>query len=222
MRILVVAQSILERRALCNKLKRLGHQCRAAADGATASAVLAAGGVDVVISDWQLPDLDGLELCRRVRADEAAEYTYVIILTPTDDRTQARWALEAGADDYLAKPFDAEALEIAMIAAARLSALHREQQAAQRQAGRLEGVRLAARTMRHELGNKLAVTVLFNELLTEQVDASTELYTAAVKALHSAREAAQIMDQLGRVTQPELIEWGADVSPTLRVVAASA
>jgi DNA-binding response OmpR family regulator len=220
MRILVAADSTLERRALRNSLQKLGHECLLAPDGAAASAILAAADVDVVVGDWQLPDLDGLELCRRVRAQSGPGYTYVILLTA--DRAQARQAMEAGADDYLTRPFDAEALEIALIAAARISALHREQRAAQLQQGRLEGVRLAARTMRHELGNKLAVTVLYNELLAEQADGSAELHTAATKALRSVREAASLMEQLGRVTHLDLINWGPEAHPTLELVAATA
>jgi DNA-binding response OmpR family regulator len=221
MRILVVAESTPERRALRKRLKNLGHQCAVAADGATAWAMLC-GDVDVVVSDWHLRDVDGPELCRRVRAHGGPAYTYFILLTAADDKAQVRRGMQAGADDCLAKPCDPEALEMALIAAARLSALHREQRDAQIQQARLEGVRLAARTMRHELGNKLAVTILYNERLAQEADGSTELHAAAAKALRSVREAASIMEQLGRITHVDVINWGPGARPTLQLMGAPA
>ncbi|HLH23253.1 MAG TPA: response regulator [Chloroflexota bacterium] len=222
MRVLLVTGDVVEQRALRSILGQLGHEATVAADGATAEDVLAAETVDVVIGDWQLPDVDGIELCRRVRARHDRDYTYFILLTAGGDRSQARRGMEAGADDYLAKPLDAEALDIALIAAARISALHREQRAAQLQQGRLEGVRLAARTMRHELGNKLAATVLYHELLAERADDTTELHAVATKALRSVREATTLMDQLGRVTRLDVINWGPDAHSTLELVGARA
>jgi len=222
LRVLLVTGDVVEQRALRSILGQLGHEATVAADGATAEDVLAAETVDVVIGDWQLPDVDGIELCRRVRARHDRDYTYFILLTAGGDRSQARRGMEAGADDYLAKPLDAEALDIALIAAARISALHREQRAAQLQQGRLEGVRLAARTMRHELGNKLAATVLYHELLAERADDTTELHAVATKALRSVREATTLMDQLGRVTRLDVINWGPDAHSTLELVGARA
>ncbi|HEY7060632.1 MAG TPA: response regulator [Chloroflexota bacterium] len=222
MRILVVAASTVERRALRNHVKQAGHACLVAADGLAAWDLLADGDVDVVISGRELPGLDGLALCRRLRATESGRDTYFIVLTARDDKAQAREGLEAGADDYLPLPLDPEELAMSLIAAARLVALHREQREAQLAQGRVEGVRLAARTMRHELGNKLAVTALYNELLVDEAGASPDLQTTATKALRSVREAVGIMEKLGRVTHVELTNWGADARPTLELAAATA
>jgi two-component system, cell cycle response regulator len=79
----------------------------------------------VVISDWMMPGIDGDELCRRVRADTTAPYAYFIILTSLEGRNHVINGLRAGADDYLAKPFDRDELEARLITAARVTELHR-------------------------------------------------------------------------------------------------
>ena len=60
----------------------------------------------IVVSDWVMPDLTGLELCERIRADATKIYTYVILMTSKAERANVVQGLQAGADDYLTKPFD--------------------------------------------------------------------------------------------------------------------
>ena len=64
----------------------------------------------LVIADWMMPGLDGLEICRRIRAASVASYAYVILLTARTSRQDLVEGLEAGADDYLTKPFDPDEL----------------------------------------------------------------------------------------------------------------
>ena len=64
----------------------------------------------LVIADWMMPGLDGLEICRRIRAASIASYAYVILLTARTSRQDLVEGLEAGADDYLTKPFDPDEL----------------------------------------------------------------------------------------------------------------
>ena len=80
---------------------------------------------DVVIADWAMPGLDGTALVRRIRAEAGAPYAYVLVLTGVADEDEARAVMEAGADDLLAKPLDAPELERKLIAAARVTGLHR-------------------------------------------------------------------------------------------------
>src|SRR5271157_3810370 len=60
----------------------------------------------IVITDWIMPDISGLELCQRIRADKTQPYTYVILMTGNTEKGNVVKGLEAGADDYLTKPFD--------------------------------------------------------------------------------------------------------------------
>jgi len=60
----------------------------------------------IVVADWVLPDFSGLELCRRIRADKSATYTYIIVMTSNQQSDGVLQALDAGADDFLSKPFN--------------------------------------------------------------------------------------------------------------------
>jgi diguanylate cyclase (GGDEF)-like protein len=73
-----------------------------------------------------MPGVDGLELSRRIRANADTEYTYVILVTEAGQRTEALAGMEAGADDYLTKPIDTFDLQTQMIAAQRVTGLHRQ------------------------------------------------------------------------------------------------
>jgi DNA-binding response OmpR family regulator len=106
-------------------LRNLGHLCLSATDGTQAWEVFQTRRPDVVISDWLMPGLTGLELCRMIRA-HPARYTYLIMVTGQDSRDQMFEGMSAGADDYLVKPLDADALELRLIAAARVTSLHRQ------------------------------------------------------------------------------------------------
>jgi CheY-like chemotaxis protein len=106
-------------------VERLGHRALQADDGEQALERFAAERPDVVITDWSMPGLDGTQLVSRLRADPAPGYTYLVLLSGRAGEDAAREAARAGADEVLAKPLDAAALERGLIAAERLIALHR-------------------------------------------------------------------------------------------------
>lgn len=107
MRILIADDDPVTRRRLEATLARLGHEITAVADGTRASAaLLAPDGPRLAILDWMMPGADGLEVCRAVR-EQAAHYVYLIVLTARDRQEDLVEGLDAGADDFLTKPFDA-------------------------------------------------------------------------------------------------------------------
>jgi sigma-B regulation protein RsbU (phosphoserine phosphatase) len=119
--ILAVEDDILARKIICRSLRRLGHEVIEAADGEEAWTHLKEGGVRVVVCDWVMPRLDGLELCRRIRARMGAEYVYFILLTgnsASDDNQ--RTAAEAGVDDFLTKPLDPQEMWMRLRVAERI------------------------------------------------------------------------------------------------------
>lgn len=121
MNILAVEDDILARKIICRSLRRLGHEVIEAADGEEAWTHLQAGNVRVVVCDWMMPRLDGLELCRRIRARMGAEYVYFILLTgnsASDDNQ--RTAAEAGVDDFLTKPLDPQEMWMRLRVAERI------------------------------------------------------------------------------------------------------
>jgi DNA-binding response OmpR family regulator len=173
MRVLIAEDSAMTRRMLREAVQSLGHECLEAADGVAAWALYQQAGADVIISDWVMPEMDGPELCRRVRShtcDEACgphpPYTYFILLTMLEDKQHAIEGMEAGADDYLVKPLDRDELQLRLIAAARVTALHRELAAR-----RAEGLqRLASREAMLRLARRFAAEGNLDQLLTELLE----------------------------------------------------
>ena len=126
MRILIAEDDVVSRTILRRAVEKIGHECIAAADGEEAWTLYKENpDLDVIISDWMMPGVDGLELCRRVRDDQHDGYTYFIFLTALGDREHLLMGLEAGADDYLSKPLDRGELQVRLISASRVTALHR-------------------------------------------------------------------------------------------------
>src|SRR5882724_9604522 len=103
--VLVADDSRLVRTVLQQAITDLGHECLSAENGEQAWELLQDHDVDVLISDWVMPGLDGYELCHRVRTRSGAPYVYFVFLTVLRDREHAVAGMKAGADDYLAKPF---------------------------------------------------------------------------------------------------------------------
>jgi two-component system response regulator MprA len=96
------------RRFLRTELELEGYSCQEAATGQQALQLARAGGWELILLDWTLPDFSGVEICRRLRA--TGDNTSVLMVTARDDVQERVEALDAGADDYLTKPFSIEEL----------------------------------------------------------------------------------------------------------------
>jgi two-component system, cell cycle response regulator len=126
LKIIIAEDDAVSRTILRRAVEKFGHECLAAEDGAKAWELYKeTPGVDAIISDWRMPGMDGLELCRKVRGEERRGYTYFIFLTALGDRNHLLMGLEAGADDYLSKPLDRDELQVRLISARRVTELHR-------------------------------------------------------------------------------------------------
>jgi CheY-like chemotaxis protein len=131
-------------------VKDLGHTPTCASNGIEALDVFNRSGADVVVSDWMMPGIDGVQLCRRLRSRFDAPYTYFILLTALGDSEHRIAGMQAGADDYLAKPFSLEDVEARLIAAERVTMVHRRQEALLRLTRRFAAETDPARLL-HEL-----------------------------------------------------------------------
>lgn len=110
-RILVAEDDPMFRRLLEGWLKQWGHDVTVVNNGAVAWAILQQEEPpDLLILDWMMPEIDGPELCRRIRADQRSAYRYILLITSKDARQDLVSGFEAGADDYLTKPFDRDEL----------------------------------------------------------------------------------------------------------------
>lgn len=127
LRVLIVDDDDAARLALVQAVRDLGHACRGARDGLDAWEMHQREHADVIVSDWLMPRMDGLELCRRTRVarDEGA-YTYFIFMTGFHDKDHFVRGMDAGADDYHTKPVDLDELRARLASAARVIAVYRE------------------------------------------------------------------------------------------------
>jgi sigma-B regulation protein RsbU (phosphoserine phosphatase) len=145
MRILVAEDERITRTSLTRQLQSWGHEVSAAEDGQRAWELFGEGSFDLILTDWEMPNLSGLELIERVRKTPSATYTYVIMLTSRSDKSDLVRGIEAGADDFVAKPFDREELRVRLLAGVRIVNLERALHAQN------EELRLANERIRHGL-----------------------------------------------------------------------
>jgi DNA-binding response OmpR family regulator len=120
---LIAEDHAASRRLLAAILESMGHEAEVAADGEEAWTKLSAQPFGLLISDWMMPGLDGLELCKRVRARKSAAYTYVILVTAKVAKEDYRAAMAAGVDDFITKPFEGDYLESRIKVADRILTL---------------------------------------------------------------------------------------------------
>lgn len=120
MKILVAEDDRDSRELLTWILQKLGYQVVAAENGKEAWEVFRRGRFRLVISDVLMPELDGLELCRRIRNHQQSKYTYVMIMTALIGKKDYLEGMEAGADDFVTKPFDPDELRARLRVAERI------------------------------------------------------------------------------------------------------
>ena len=133
MKTLIAEDDRDQREALSLLLHSEGYDVVEAASGIEAWHEFEQSRFTLVLSDWLMPELDGLELCRRIRATERPYYPYVILLTALRGKDHFLQAMSAGIDDFISKPFDADELRAKLHVAQRIVTLQDRVQ-------RLEGI----------------------------------------------------------------------------------
>ena len=182
---LAVEDDGFERLRLAAILERLGFEVLVAADGAEALSQLAARSPDVVVTDWQLPGVSGLELCRTLQSVDPAQRPYTVLVTARDEVQDLVAGLDAGADDFLSKPYRAEELCARLRSGQRLLELRRSL---------VERTSLLEQALRHQgrshqtLDAELAAAARLQHQLLERAMAPIEGLAVA----HLFRPARQI------------------------------
>lgn len=120
MKVLVADDAATSRVLLAATLKKLGHQAVLADNGLSAWEALQREPFPLVIADWLMPEMEGPELCRRIRSTPHAGYTYIVLLTMLTGKANCLEGMASGADDFLSKPFDEDMLTARIRVAERI------------------------------------------------------------------------------------------------------
>lgn len=123
MNVLVVEDDLIAAELLRNAIEEFGWQVTVAQDGVEAVALLDGGEFRVIISDWEMPHMTGIELCRKVREDFSGRYIYFFLLTSRRGTESVVEGFSAGADEFLSKPFEPDELFVRLRAAERILSL---------------------------------------------------------------------------------------------------
>lgn len=166
MKILIAEDDAVSRRLLQTYLTQWGHEVTQTTNGAAAWELCEYGDFPIVISDWMMPEMDGLELVRRIRSQVRPHYVYTILLTARTQKQDVVAGMDAGADDFISKPFHYGELRVRLREGERIIRLERnlaernrtlqETQAALVQSEKLAGLVQLAAGMAHEINNPLA------------------------------------------------------------------
>jgi len=120
-KILIADDSVVSRHLLEATLRKWGYEVQVACDGAEALQILEREDAPaLIILDWMMPGMTGLEVCRRIRERGSEPYIYILLLTSKSQKEDLIEGMDAGADDYIAKPFDQNELQVRLRAGTRL------------------------------------------------------------------------------------------------------
>jgi putative two-component system response regulator len=123
MNVLIAEDDPVAAELLRGVLEEMGHQVTSTGGGAEAMAVLRNSDISLVISDWEMPEMDGLQLCRAIRAEDFGRYLYVVLLTSRSGAKHMVEGLSAGADEFMSKPLELAELTVRLRTAERILSL---------------------------------------------------------------------------------------------------
>ena len=126
MRVLIADDEAVSRKLLERYLEKWGYEVSVVEDGEQAWELFCRGDYPIVVTDWMMPEVDGIELIRRIRNSEHAAYVYTILLTARSQKEDLVAGMEAGADDFVSKPFDRDELRVRLREGERIVRLERD------------------------------------------------------------------------------------------------
>ncbi len=123
MQVLIAEDDKISRKTLALYIKKLGYDPLTAADGEEALHLWMENRPRIILTDWNMPGMDGVELCSKVREAEMDEYTYIIMITSRDESDDLIHGFESGVDDYLTKPVNKAELAVRLKSSERIFSL---------------------------------------------------------------------------------------------------
>ena len=218
MQVLIVDDSDMMRHLLVSMLRSWNYDTVAAADGAEAWELFQQHQYPLILTDWMMPHVDGLELIRRIRAMRVDHYIYIVLLTARGEKEDLVAAMEAGADDFVAKPIDRGELRVRVHQGERMIRLERtlaeqnrqlrDAQAALVQSEKLASLGQLAAGMAHEINNPVAFVANNLSVLKRDLVAVMKLldsYCANREEL--AGSAPQLASELQQLEQDCDLAW---------------
>jgi two-component system cell cycle response regulator len=185
-RILIAEDDTASRLILEAALAGLGHEVIAATDGEQAWQMFQSEKVEAIISDREMPRLNGVDLCRRIRGSDGGKYIYFIFLTSVNDKVGAAEGIRVGADDYLMKPLNRHELEARLMVASRITELYRELADQQVELERLNSqlFRQARTDGLTQVGNRLKMREDLNILVARVAEQGESFYAVMCDVDH--------------------------------------
>ncbi|HEU4722435.1 MAG TPA: response regulator [Gemmatimonadaceae bacterium] len=210
MRVLFADDDVIARTLLAAVLTHLGHESRSADDGGKVWELYQAEPAPLVILDVNMPVLDGLEVCRRIRAHAAGRETFVLVVTARDARDDLAEVLDAGADDYVSKPSTPENLRARLEIATRRIAQEEARRAAESELARarwLAGIGETTIALEHEINNPLSALLGHAELLLMDHDLSADQRDELQVVREEAARIAEVVRRLAKLKNPKSVEF---------------
>jgi DNA-binding response OmpR family regulator len=201
-RVLLADDDALMRLLYEEVLRSCGHEPIVASDGAQAWATFQSATPPLVILDWGMPELDGLEVCRRIRTHPDGDVTFVLVVTARDGADDLTTVLDAGADDYLSKPVTPDNLAARLRIAERRIEVSRARKTAEaelRRARYLAGIGETTLTIQHEINNPLAALMTNVGLIRAGVLTPAQVSESIVTIEEQARRIAEVVKRLRQI-----------------------
>lgn len=218
MKILLAEDDAVTRRLITEALRREGHDVTAVADGEAALRAFAESPSEMLIVDWEMPKVDGLTLCNRIRETEAGRHAFLLMVTGRDSVADLAMAMAAGVDDYVVKPVADQLQFRVMIAERRLQAdtARRVAEAQLEDARWKSGVSEAIVAMQHEINNPLAALLATLELAADDSAPPEEYKPAITTALAQTHRIVAVMRRIAAIRKHRSVEY-VDGVPMLEI-----
>jgi len=198
MKILIAEDDLTSRTILQATLSKWGYEVIATTDGKEAWAVFQEiDAPQLAMIDWMMPGMDGPTLCRKLREQKRKDTLYLILLTSKDNREDIVMGLEAGADEYISKPYDNGELRARVNAGRRMITLQNEL----REREKLQGVLEMAGAICHELNQPLQTVSGFSELLLMDMETGSPNYETLKKIKAGIKRIGDLTHKIMRITR---------------------